>query len=111
MLIGELMMRESELRLDSLRRPSTSGPGWRIGRALHWGGMAQLPLEHHRTDRGDYRRLAVCRGWLRPDDEERVGGGGRETGHPQDPRMDPGVQGNQDLVTTFRWYLRTDQAG
>jgi hypothetical protein len=44
MLIGELMMRESELRLDSLRRASASGPGWRIGRVLHWGAWLNYLL-------------------------------------------------------------------
>ncbi len=37
MLIGELVMRESELRLDSLRRPLTSGRGRRLQCALRWG--------------------------------------------------------------------------
>ncbi len=44
MLIGELVMRESELRLDSVRRPLTSGRGRRLQCALRWGAWLNYPL-------------------------------------------------------------------
>ena len=37
MPIGELLMRESSVRLDYVRRPSSSVPGQLFKRLLHWG--------------------------------------------------------------------------
>jgi len=43
-LIGERVMRESGLRVDSLGRPSSSGPGPWIQYVLHWGAWLNYLL-------------------------------------------------------------------
>jgi hypothetical protein len=44
MSIGELLMRESSVRLGYVRRPSSSGSGQLCKRLLHWGAWLNYLL-------------------------------------------------------------------